>query len=218
MADGNGDVSLLLPGDHSGGAAAGTSESDEYPVKNHDQCAVPNEREHYNPALEIRVKKTLDIEPFPPKILDKINPQYDFRPKKQDNELVAPIVCLYKLVFERVPTTLEEAGTIWCGTELGKTAWVKAKRLGAFPTPLKDSNTEAPIGEESKSATIQRKIASCVDAGDNHITLLTAAYCLLFDRIWRHNPRSTVANVQQSAPCKDPIDAFGACRTSAYHK
>ena len=43
------------------------------------------------------------------------DPQYDFRPKKQDLELVVPIVSSYKLVFERVPTTLKEAGTIWCG-------------------------------------------------------------------------------------------------------
>ena len=39
-----------------------------------------------------------------------------------------------------------------------------------------------------KSRTVGRYVASLVNAGDNHITLLTAAYCVLFDRVWWYVP------------------------------
>ena len=225
MADRDG--SLLLPLDHSGEAAR-TSGPNEGPARTHDQGAVLNEHERLsgsrnNPALEIRTKTTLDIEPFPENILEKIKVDYPFRPREQDGELVVPIVSSFKCVWEGLPTTVEEMDTVWCGAERWKTVWVRAKRLGTFPTPAKDSNrvdsnAEAPIDEESKSATIQRYIASLVDAGDNHITLLTAAYCVLFDRIWGYNPRSTVSKLQQCVQCKDPSDAFGLSRISPYHE
>jgi hypothetical protein len=160
-----------------------------------------------NPTLEIRTKTTLDIEPFPGPILQKINPTYAFQPRERDGELVVPIACLFKCVWEGLPTTIEEKDNLWCGAEHGVTAWVNAKRLGAFPTPA-NSNTGAAIEKDSTPATIQRYTASLVDAGDNHITLLTAAYCVLFDRIWGYIPGSTVSNVQQRVLWEDPPDAF----------
>jgi hypothetical protein len=222
----DGDVSQLYHGDHIVSEVTVTSGPGEDSANDRNQDALPKEHKQLsrisnNPALEIKTKVTLDIEPFPGQILQKINPDYSFRPTEKDGELVVPIVCLFKCVWEGLATTVEEKDSIWCGAEHGKTAWVNAKRMGAFPTPANekrvDSNAEVPVGEESKSATIERYVASLVDAGDNHITLLTAAYCVLFDQIWGYILGSTVSNIQPSFLRKDSIDAFDLCRTSPYH-
>jgi hypothetical protein len=146
-----------------------------------------------NPALAIRTKVTLDIEPFPNDILRIINTAYSFKVTEKDSDLVVPITSLYQCVWNGAPTYLEEKSDIWCGAEYGNTTWLTFKRLGTFPTPVNESFQESSVetltGSQSfcspgKSTTIARYITSLVDGGDNHISLLTAAYCVLFDRLW----------------------------------
>jgi hypothetical protein len=146
-----------------------------------------------NPALAIRTKVTLDIEPFPNDILRIINTAYSFKVAEKDNDLIVPITSLYQCVWNDAPTYLEEKSDIWCGAQYGNTTWLTFKRLGTFPTPvnesLQGSSIETLTGSQSfcspgRSTTIARYITSLVDGGDNHITLLTAAYCVLLDRLW----------------------------------
>ena len=147
-----------------------------------------------NPALAKRTKLTLDIEPFPNDILRLITTAYSFRPAEKDGEFTVPITSLYRCILNDAPTYLEEKSDVWCGAQHGNTTWLAFKRLGTFPTPcnesFKASSIESTLTSEQsswspgKSSTIARYITSLVETGDNHITLLTAAYCVLFDRLW----------------------------------
>lgn len=164
-----------------------------------------------NPALVIKKEIKLDINSFPDEILKKINVEYAFRPMGKGGELVVPVVGMYQCVFDDAPTSLEEKSEVWAGSEYGTTTWLISKRLGTFPTRVDKSilqNSEGLEGTESnveviqrltskrKSTTVGRYIASLVSGGDNHITLLTAAYCVLFDRIWWYVPISQFAHCQ----------------------
>jgi hypothetical protein len=161
------------------------------------------ESNHVNPALEIREHASLDIDPLPQAILSRIDPTYSFKPFENDGDLVTPITCLYQCEWEGLATTLEEKGEVWTGTEMGSTTWISSIRLGAYAIPCHSSimlplqGMEGPTSMEeavtrvtgtryssSKSSTLGRYIASLIQNGDNHITLLTAAYCALFDRLW----------------------------------
>jgi hypothetical protein len=156
-----------------------------------------------HPALEIRKKTTLDFDPFPKEILSKVNVTYSFKPAEKEGDLIVPLTAVYQCVFDGAPTYLEEKAEVWAGSEYGKTHWLMSKRLGNFPTPADSSliqrlqgieGTHASIEvlkaltgnefAEAKARTMGRYIASLVNAGDNHITLLTAAYCVLFDTLW----------------------------------
>lgn len=156
-----------------------------------------------NPALWKRKKAELDIEPFPEDILSKINVGECFRVVEKDGELVVPVTGLYRSVWDGAPTYLEEKTEVWAGMEFGATIWVNSKPQGTYSISIDESllrclqsqdNTRSNIEVvkaltgveylEAKSRTTGRYIASLVTAGDNHITLLTAAYCVLFDRLW----------------------------------
>jgi hypothetical protein len=131
-----------------------------------------------NPALQMKGKARLDIDPFPSSVLSKIDVAHAFKPVEKDGQLTVPITAQYKSFWNDAPVYLEEKSEVWCGGEYGVTTWLKSKRLGVFTTPFKES-----IVCEGQS-TVDRYIGSFVKGGDNHITLLTAAYCVLFDRMW----------------------------------
>ena len=153
--------------------------------------------------MDIRTKTTIDFDVFPPEILSKINVTYSFKPAEKDADLVVPLTAVYQCTFDDAPTYLEEKSEVWAGSEYGKTHWLVSKRLGNFPTPADPSVVQQLQGmeeadsaikalevltgckfTEAKARTMGRYIASLVNAGDNHLTLLTAAYCVLFDRLW----------------------------------
>lgn len=188
-----------------------------------------------NPALAIRTKITLDIEPFPGDILEKINVAYAFRPAEKDGELFVPIVSLYQCVWEGVPTYLEEKSDVWAGSQYGTTTWLTSKRLGTFPSCVDESilnslqgleGTESNLEvvekltgkrySEAKSKTVGRYIASLVSAGDNHVTLLTAAYCALFDRLWWYALSSSFPHYKQSCRWGKTIDASKSRREQTH--
>jgi hypothetical protein len=131
-----------------------------------------------NPALKMKGKTRLDIDPFPSSVLSKIDVAHAFKPVEKNRELTVPITAQYKSFWNDAPVYLEEKSEVWCGSEYGYTSWLKSKHLGVFPTPLKES-----VVREDQSP-VDRFIGSFVKGGDNHITLLTAAYCVLFDRLW----------------------------------
>ena len=126
-----------------------------------------------------------------------------YRAAEKDGKLVVPITGLYRSVWDGAPLYIEETSDVWAGSEFGTTAWLASKPLGTYSTSIHGSlvqdlqcqdeiystiealkNVTGNQYPEAKSRTIGRYIASLVTAGDNHITLLTAAYCMLFDRLW----------------------------------
>jgi hypothetical protein len=131
-----------------------------------------------NPALQMKRQARLDIDPFPKSVLGKVDVAHAFKPVEKNGQFTVPITAQYKGVWNDAPVYLEEKSEVWCGGEYGVTSWLKSKRLGVFSTPLKES-----IVCEGQS-TVDRYIGSFVEGGDNHIALLTAAYCVLFDRLW----------------------------------
>lgn len=168
-----------------------------------DESQLSSDDLSVHPALETRSKTTLDFDPFPREILSKVNVTYSFKPAEKDGDLIVPLTAVYQCAFDGAPTYLEEKAEVWAGSEYGKTHWLVSKRLGNFPTPADSSliqclqgmeGTHASIKAletltgneyaEGKARTVGRYIASLINAGDNHITLLTAAYCVLFDTLW----------------------------------
>ena len=172
----------------------------------HDRSEIPRDeparqdRLGGNTALATKTKIRLDIDPFPARILNKINVPNAFRPAEKHGELIVPIVIQYQCVFDDAPTCLEEKSEVWAGSEYGTTTWLTSKRLGTFPAHIDESILRSLQGSEGtesnmqvierltnklhtvgKSTTVGRYIASLVTAGDNYITLLTVAYCVLFD-------------------------------------
>ena|ERR1700737_243546 len=160
-----------------------------------------------NPALEVKEQAKLDIDAFPEVILRRIDPAYSFKPFEKNGELVAPFTAVYHYVWEDVPAILREKSEVWAGSEFGSTTWVTTIRLGAYVIPRDESILQALQGLDgleaatavlaratgthyslAKSRTVGRYIASLLTGGDNHVTLLTAAYCTLFDRLWRYAP------------------------------
>ena len=156
-----------------------------------------------NPSLWKREEARLDIEPFPEEILRRINIGKGFRGVEKDGEFVVPVSGLYRCVWDGAPTYLEERSEVWAGAEFGTTIWLNSKPLGTFSSPVNESllrDLQCQSGPSSnikavrtvtgieylpaKSSTVGRYIASLATAGDNHITLLTAAYCVLLDRLW----------------------------------
>jgi hypothetical protein len=193
---------------------------------------APQDGLSYNPALAIKTKIILDIEPFPGNIVNKISVPNTFRPAEKDGELIVPIVVKYQCVFDDAPTCVEERSEVWAGSGYGTTTWLTSKRLGTFPTRVDESilrSLQGLEGTESnaevmerltnkrcsveKSTTIGRYIASMLTAGDNHITLLTAAYCVLFDRLWWYVPSSRFTYYQRSCQRKERINTFDLRRT-----
>jgi hypothetical protein len=169
----------------------------------HSNEIMPTQVTDCNPALRTQRDATLDIQPFPQEILGKINVGEIYRAVEKDGELVVPITGLYRCVWDEAPIYIEEKSEVWAGAEFGTTAWLACKPLGTYSTSvrgslLRDLRCQDEINStieavkdvtgnqypEAKSRTIGRYIASLVTAGDNHITLLTAAYCMLFDRLW----------------------------------
>jgi hypothetical protein len=162
-----------------------------------------NEHVPVNPALEIREKAILEFDPLPDDILSRIDPTYSFKPLEKDGALVTPIICLYECEWEQLATILEEKCEVWTGSEFGVTNWILSMRLGAYAISCHESilpalqGLQGPTATEdivarvtgtryapSKSRTLGRYIASLISGGDNHIAMLTAAYCALFDRLW----------------------------------
>jgi len=131
-----------------------------------------------NPALQIKEETPLGFDPFPTSILGKIDASLPFRPMEKEGQLMAPITAQYKASWNHAPVYLEEKSEVWCGAEYGATTWLKSRRLGTFPTPLKEG-----VSFDYQN-TVDRYLSSLVTGGDNHITLLTAAHCLLYDRLW----------------------------------
>jgi len=116
---------------------------------------------------------------------------------------VTPIICLYHCEWEQLQTAFEEKSDVWTGSEFGATLWISSLRLGAYTISCDESilqtlqGVNGPVAAESavadvtgtrftpsRSSTLGRYIASLINGGDNHISLLTAAYCALFDRLW----------------------------------
>ena len=122
---------------------------------------------------------------------------------EKDGALVIPIICLYRCEWEELATVLEEKSEVWTGSEFGVTSWISSIRLGAYTISCDESLLQTLQGlrgatatedvvalvtgtryTPSKSNTVGRHIASLISGGDNHISLLTVAYCALFDRLW----------------------------------
>lgn len=93
---------------------------------------------------------------------------------EKEGQPMAPITASWN----HAPVYLEEKSEVWCGTEYGTTTWLKSRRLGTFPTPVKEG-----VSFDYQN-TVNRYLSSLITGGDNHITLLTAAYCLIYDRLW----------------------------------
>ena len=148
-----------------------------------------------NPALAVRKTLTLNIDPFPSKILSLIDVTHGWKVAEKEGQLTVPITAQYKAIWNDAPIYIEEKSHIWCGAEYGRsTAWLTFKRLGVFQTPIKE-----PLqGQEKVGNTVEQYVASLVSSGDNHVTLLTAAYCVLFDRLWWYFTFSYVPNFQRS--------------------
>jgi len=156
-----------------------------------------------NPALEVRNKAVLEIDPLPVDILNRVDLTYSFKPLEKDGTFVTPITCLYHCEWEQLATVLEEKSEVWTGSEFGVTSWISSIRLGSYTISCGASISRALQGEggpdatekvvasltgtrftRSRSSTLGRYISSLISGGDNHISLLTAAYCALFDRLW----------------------------------
>jgi hypothetical protein len=156
-----------------------------------------------NPALKITEKVKFDIEPFPDDVLRRLDVSYAFKPYEKEGVLVAPLTASYHCVWEDVPTTIEEKSEVWAGSEYGSTIWIPSMRLGTYTVSCDGSMLQALQGLQgedaaqelleratgtryspAKSRTLGRYLASLLSRGDNHITVLTAAYCVLFDRLW----------------------------------
>jgi hypothetical protein len=131
-----------------------------------------------NPALQIREETSLGFDAFPSSILGKIDVSQPFKPMEKEGQLMAPITALYKASWSHAPVLLEEKSEVWCGAEYGTTTWLKSRGLGTFPPPVKEG-----VSSNSET-TVNRYLLSLVSRGDNHVTLLTAAYCLIYDRLW----------------------------------
>jgi hypothetical protein len=130
-----------------------------------------------NPALKMK-ETTLGFDAFPSSILGKIDVSQPFKPLEKEGQLMVPITAQYRASWNHAPVYLEEKSELWCGAEYGATTWLKSRRLGTFPTLVKEGVSF------SYQNTVDRYLSSLVTGGDNHITLLTAAYCLIYDRLW----------------------------------
>jgi hypothetical protein len=180
--------------------------------ENSDQSTLPTSQNGpgpTNPALELRNKAVLEIDPLPNDILGRIDLTYSFKPMEKDGALVIPIICLYHCEWEELATILEEKSDVWTGSEFGVTSWISSMRLGAYTISCDESKLQRLQGVQgtiatedvvahmtgtrytpSRSNTLGRYIASLISGGDNHISLLTAAYCAIFDRLWWYVMRS----------------------------
>lgn len=185
--------------------ASYSSESEFAPTET-SGVNVVHQNEHFgttNRALEVREKAVLEIDPLPSDILNRIDLTYSFKPLEKDDGLVTPIACVYQCEWEQMATVLEEKSDVWTGAEFGGTSWISSIRLGGYAVPCDESTLGALQGEHgstatedivalvtgtrytpSRSNTLGRHISSLINGGDNHISLLTAAYCALFDRLW----------------------------------
>lgn len=174
--------------------------------ENSAHCTLPtseNGSGSTNPALKLRNKAVLEIDPLPNGILGRIDLTYSFKPMEKDGALVIPIICLYHCEWEELATVLDEKSDVWTGSEFGVTSWISSMRLGAYTISCDESKLQSLQGVQgtiatedvvalvtgtrytpSRSNTLGRYIASLISGGDNHISLLTAAYCALFDRLW----------------------------------
>jgi hypothetical protein len=163
----------------------------------------PNGILDVNPALARRQKVTLDIDVFPANILRIINVTYSFRPIEKDGDLFLPLVGEYRCTWNEMPISMEEKSEVWAGAEYASTTWISSVPLGVYPALVAETvirslqglngpaasieMCEKLIGEpcsEEKARSLGRIFAARVTQGDNHIMLLTAAYCLLFDHLW----------------------------------
>ena len=157
---------------------------------------LPTQVTDCNPALWTRQNVTLDIEPFPPEIPGKINVGEVYQAREKDGEPVVPRTGLYWYVWDGASIYLEEKSEAWVGVEFGTTAWLACKPLGTYSTSMGGSllqdlqcqgeinSTVEAVNEVTGNREVENYWSSLVTAGDNHITTLTAAYCMLFDRLW----------------------------------
>lgn len=185
------------------------SDSDIYLRNLESTKLMPAEVAECNPALLCRRDATLDIEPYPTEILKRINVGEVCHATEKNGELIVPVIALYRCVWDGAPIYLQEKSEVWGGAVFGTTDWLNSKQLGTYSIPIDasllrnlqcqndtSSNIDAVTAltgaqyPQAKSRTIGRYIASLITAGDNHITLLTAAYCALFDRLWWYFPDS----------------------------
>lgn len=149
-------------------------------------------------------KLHLDIDPLPVEIVEKIIVHGSLRTAEKDGQLLLPLTCLFSCTWEDVPIELEEKDDIWAGTTIEEpTLWVNSSIGDRYTIPVAQAFINKLQGKEGfesackaltfasgteysneKARTLGRYVASVVNGGDNHITLLTAAYCVIFDRLW----------------------------------